>query len=73
MRESIVTEVCRLFGPTKSKPNFNEVLTHTRNIEKTEFWKQKVYNRFLLNFPGFYVTLKISPLTSKSRCFIFKK
>ena len=25
MRESIATEVCRLFGPTKSKPNFNEV------------------------------------------------
>ena len=37
MRESVVTEVCRLFGPTKSKPNLNEVLTHTRNIEKTEF------------------------------------
>ena len=27
---------------------------------------------FSLNFPGFYVTLKISPLTTKSRCFIYK-
>ena len=64
---------CRLFGQKKSKRNLNALLTHTRNTEKTEFWKQKVYKLFSLNFLGFYVTLKISPFTTKSSCFILKK
>ena len=57
--------VCLLFG--QKNPNW---ICHTRNAENTEFWKQKVYKLISLKFPGFYLTLKISPLTAKSRCFI---
>ena len=48
-------------------------ITHTRNTEKTEFWKQKVYKLISLNFPVFYVTLKINPLTTKAAVLSKKK
>ena len=48
-------------------------ITHTRNTEKTEFWKQKDYKLISLNFPVFYVTLKINPLTTKAAVLSKKK
>ena len=67
------TEFVAYLDKKKNKLNFNAVLTHTKNFENREFWKQKVYKLILLNFPGFYVMLKIKPFNYKKPLFYLKK
>ena len=60
------TEFVAYLDKKKSKLNFNAVLTHTKNTENREFRKQKVYKLILLDFPGFYVMLKIKQIFQHS-------